>query len=258
MWSGVCMSVVALPSSVGPAWSGHACRSPRDPTVPFCDDHLSALTTARLRGQLSHHGESGNMMTGIRVVPAAASVLALALVLTGCNDSAPAKSASSSTPDGAENKTSYHLGESSPPQESMVTTSADSTYTVTPTKVRMGTATDVENSGLDTAELPGPRVPVYVWSTLTHKSGRTAMKVDEMDNDLVIRTDRGDRTKALFVLMGDATWPDCPTPDSEKKLSAGESAEICTAFLITRGERAAAVELTQGFSGEPLEWPVKG
>ncbi|MFB4424312.1 hypothetical protein C5F59_024920 [Streptomyces sp. QL37] len=196
-------------------------------------------------------------ITWIRTVPAAAAALALAVVLTGCDDSAPAKGGNSPSPDATKDKTSFRLGEPSPLQDSMLTTSADSKYTVTPTKVQMGTAADLDNSGLDTAELPGPRVPVYVWSTLAHKSGKTAMKIDEMDNSLVIRTDRGDRTKALFVLMGDATWPNCPAPDSEKKLNVGESAKICTAFLITRGERAEAVELTQGFSGETLEWPVK-
>lgn len=201
------------------------------------------------------------MSMWIRVVPAAAGALTLAAVLTGCNGSGGSvtdNGGSSSAPAPVKDKTSYRLGEPSPPQEGMTTTTADSRYTVTPTKVQTGTEADVENSGLDTTQLPGPRVPVYVWSTLTHKSGKTAVKVDEMDNNLVIRTDRGDRTKALFVLMGDATWPNCPAPDSEKELSAGESAEICTAFLITRGEKAAAVELTQGYSGEPLEWPLKG
>ncbi|MFB8350636.1 hypothetical protein ACFXI8_01000 [Streptomyces niveus] len=207
------------------------------------------------------------MRTWTRAVPAALGALALALALAGCNDTDSGKSGkgsgygsgsdSGSSDDKADDKTTYRLGEASPPQESTMQATKDSTFTVTPTKVLTGTEADMAESGLDLAELPGPKVPVYVWSTLTHKSGKP-MPVGDMDDDLVVRTDQDDRTKALLVLMGDATWPDCPAPDTEKELSEGQSAEICTTFLITRGEKAAAVELTQGFYNDPLEWPVKG
>ncbi|WP_331731915.1 hypothetical protein OG613_49215 (plasmid) [Streptomyces sp. NBC_00015] len=60
------------------------------------------------------------------------------------------------------------------------------------------------------------------------------------------------------MLLGQAKWPDCPPFDTDKKLSAGQSEQICTAFLIPAGQKAAAVELTQGFYKEPLEWPVRG
>ncbi|MFJ4837565.1 hypothetical protein [Streptomyces sp. NPDC088746] len=83
--------------------------------------------------------------------------LAPAVVLTGCNDSAPAKGGNSPSPDATKDKTSFRLGEPSPLQDSMLMTSADSQYTVTPTKVQMGTAADLDNSGLEPAELPGPQ-----------------------------------------------------------------------------------------------------
>ena len=78
-----------------------------------------------------------------------------------------------------------------------------------------------------------------------------------MDDDLVIKTSSGQRTRALIVLLGQAKWPNCPSFDSDKKLAAGQSEQICTAFLIPKGQRASAVELTQGYYKEPLEWPVK-
>lgn len=199
------------------------------------------------------------MRTWTRAVPAALGALALAFALVGCNGTDSGKSGRGSGSDSgsSEEKTTYRLGEASPPKKSTMQATKDSTFTVTPTKVVTGTAADMEKSGLDLAELPGPKVPVHVWTTLTHKSGGI-MKVGDMDDDLIVRTDRDDRTKALFVLMGGVTWPDCPEPDTEKQLNEGQSAEICTTFLITRGEKAAAVELAQGFYKDPLEWPVKG
>ncbi|MCX4967246.1 hypothetical protein OHA98_21230 [Streptomyces sp. NBC_00654] len=193
-----------------------------------------------------------------RAVPAAVGALALVAVLAGCNDSDSGKgrrgsgSAGSSSSDGK----TYRLGEASPPQESTMKESKDSKFTVTPTKVQTGTTADMDNSGLDKAKDKAPKIPVYVWSTLTHKSGK-AMEVGDMDNDLVVKTDKGERTKALIVFMGDAKWPNCPEPDTLKKLSAGQSEKICTAFLIPEGQKAAAVQLSQGFSSAPLEWPVK-
>ncbi|MFE9882553.1 hypothetical protein [Streptomyces sp. NPDC005784] len=134
--------------------------------------------------------------------------------------------------------------------------SAGATYTVTPTRVVTGTTADVDHSGLERDADDGSQIPVYVWSTLTHKSG-TAMRLGDMDDDLVVRTSGGQRTRALIVLLGQAKWPDCPPFDSDRKLAAGQSQQICSAFLIPAGQKAAAVELTQGYYKEPLEWPVK-
>ncbi|MEU2247966.1 hypothetical protein [Streptomyces sp. NPDC019224] len=77
-------------------------------------------------------------------------------------------------------------------------------------------------------------------------------------DDLIVKTDKGERTKALIVIMGEAKWPNCPAPDTRKKLSAGQSEKICKAFLIPEGQKAAAVQLSRGFTKEPLEWPVTG
>lgn len=198
-----------------------------------------------------------------RAVPAAAGAVALAVALTGCNDLGLGKSNSSSSQSpssgsgskaGAK-KTKFALGEASPAQESSKTRSADAKFTVTPTEVKTGTKADMDNSGLKKDDKDGPQIPVYVWSTLTHKSG-TAMEISDMDDDLVIKTDSGQRTRALLVIMGDAKWPNCPEPDSEKQLTPGQSEKICTAFLIPEGRKPVAVELMQGFHGEPLEWPV--
>jgi hypothetical protein len=77
-----------------------------------------------------------------------------------------------------------------------------------------------------------------------------------MDDDLVVATDKGQRTKALIVLMGQATWPNCPASDTEKQLSGGQSEKICNVFLVPEGQKASAVELTQGYYNDPLKWPV--
>lgn len=200
------------------------------------------------------------MRTGTRAVPAAMGALALALALTGCNDSDAEKSrgnsgSASSDSDSAasDEKKTFRLGETGSEQESDMQKSAGAKYTVTPTEVH--TKADMDKSGLEKDKESGPQVPVYVWSTLTHTSG-TAMEVGDMDDDLVVKTDKGRRTRALLVLMRGATWPDCPEPETDKKLSAGQSEKICTAFLIPEGQKAVAVELTQGYYKEPLEWPV--
>jgi hypothetical protein len=202
------------------------------------------------------------MRTWTRAVPAAAGVLALGLALIGCNDLGSGKSrakssseASDSGSGASDGKETFRLGEASPEKESDMQASAGAKYTVTPTKVQTGTKADMDNSGLKKDEKDGPQIPVYVWSTLTHKSGK-AMEIGDMDDDLVVKTVNGQRTRALIVLMGEAKWPNCPAPDTDKKLSAGQSEKICTAFLIPEGQKAAAVELTQGFYKEPLEWPV--
>lgn len=202
------------------------------------------------------------MRTWTRAVPAAMGALALAWALTGCNDPGSEKSRGNSSPSSPDSdsaasneKKTFRLGETGPEQESHMQKSADAKYTVTPTKVQTGTKADMDNSGLEKDKESGPQVPVYVWSTLTHKSG-TAMEVGDMDDDLVVKTDKGQRTRALLVLMGGATWPNCPEPETDKKLSAGQSEKICTAFLIPEGQKAVAVELTQGYYKEPLEWPV--
>ncbi|MFD5787644.1 hypothetical protein ACFWH1_13645 [Streptomyces sp. NPDC127037] len=194
------------------------------------------------------------MRTWTRAVPAAMGALVLAAVLTGCNGSDSDDKKGSG---GSDDRTSYRLGEASPPQESTMQKSKGATYTVTPTKVRTGTTADMDNSGLDKEKGEAPKIPVYVWATVTHKSGK-AMEVGDMDDDLVVKTDKGERTKALIVIMGEAKWPDCPAPDSEKKLSAGQSEKICKAFLIPEGQKAAAVQLSQGFTAEPLEWAAAG
>ncbi|GGX34873.1 hypothetical protein [Streptomyces chryseus] len=200
------------------------------------------------------------MRKSTRAIPAAVGALALALALTGCNDFGSGKNGRSgshtSGSDASDEKKTYRLGEESPEQESDMVKSSGATYTVTPTKVETGTKADMDNSGLKKDKKDGPQIPVYVWTTLTHKSGKT-MDAGDMDDDLVIRTDAGTRTRALLVLMGEATWPNCPAPDLEKKLSEGQSEKICTAFLVPEGQKPAAVELTRGFYKEPLEWPVK-
>lgn len=203
------------------------------------------------------------MRTWTRAVPAAVGVMALTVALAGCNDSGSGKHRSSSGSHSSDagsgssdDRTTYSLGEASPPQESSMQETKGSTFTVTPTKVQTGTEADMDNSGLEKDKDEKPKIPVYVWSTLTHKTGK-AMQVGDMDDDLIVKTDKGERTKALIVLMGTAKWPNCPEPDTEKKLSAGQSEKVCTAFLIPKGQQAAAVELSRGFSKEPLEWPVK-
>ncbi|MFF3456975.1 hypothetical protein ACFYXH_22100 [Streptomyces sp. NPDC002730] len=202
------------------------------------------------------------MRTWTRAIPAAVCALALGLALTGCNDSGSSKSragsgshATDSGSDASDGKKTFRLGEASPEKESDMQKSSGAKYTVTPTKVQTGTKADMDNSGLKKDTKDGPQIPVYVWSTLTHKSGK-AMEIGDMDDDLVVKTVNGQRTRALIVLMGEAKWPNCPAPDTDKKLSAGKSEKICTAFLIPEGQKAAAVELTQGFYKEPLEWPV--
>ncbi|MEU7505025.1 hypothetical protein ACFZBM_21955 [Streptomyces lavendulae] len=119
-----------------------------------------------------------------------------------------------------------------------------------------GTEADVDGSGLKKDASEGPQVPVFVHSTLTHKSG-PAMQVRDMDDDLIVRTDSGLRTKALIVIMGSAKWADCPGVDDNKKLTPGQSEQVCAAFLIPANQKAAAVELSRGFMKPPLEWPVK-
>lgn len=201
------------------------------------------------------------MRTWTRAVPAAIGALALALTMTGCNLSGTGKKNSSgshssgSDSQASKGKKTFRLGEASPEQESTMKESADAKYTVTPTKVQTGTKADMDNSGLKKDKGDGPQVPVYVWSTLTHKSGK-AMEVGDMDGSLVAKTDKDHRTRALIVLLGEAKWPDCPAPDTDKKLSPGQSEKICSVFLVPEGHKASAVELSQGFTAEPLEWPV--
>ncbi|MFI7245502.1 hypothetical protein [Streptomyces qinglanensis] len=136
-----------------------------------------------------------------------------------------------------------------------MTNSKDARYTVTPTKVQTGTKADMDNSGLKKDEEDGPQIPVYVWSTLEHKGGKT-MELGDMDDDLIVKTDKNKRTRALIVILGQAKWPNCPAVESNKKMNAGDSEKICSAFLIPEGQKAAAVELSQGFSKAPLEWAV--
>jgi hypothetical protein len=205
------------------------------------------------------------MRTSTRVVPAAIGALALAVALTGCSGigvgkkgrSGSGSHADAGASEESDSKTTFRLGEASPPQKSTLTETKDSKYTVTPTKVKTGTKADFDNSGLKKEEDEGPQIPVYVWSTLTHKSGK-AMSIGDMDNELIIKTDKNKRTKALLVIVGEAKWPNCPAPDSQKKLSAGQSEKVCSAFLIPEDQKPTAVELSQGFTAKPLEWPLNG
>jgi hypothetical protein len=196
-----------------------------------------------------------------RAVPAALGALILAVALSGCGDSGTGNkdlsdSGAAATGDNAsDGKTTYRLGEASPPQEHTMQKYKGSTFTVTPTKVETGTKADLEASGLQLDESDNSKVPVYVSATLTHKSGK-AMAVGDLDDDLIVRTDKDERARSLIVLMGQAKWPNCPSADTEKQLSAGQSESICNVFLIPQGQKAAAVELTQGFTAAPLEWPV--
>ncbi|MEU5193650.1 hypothetical protein AB0G86_06240 [Streptomyces scabiei] len=194
-----------------------------------------------------------------RAVPALGA-LVLTAALTGCNDSATDKGANSGAPkaDGTADaeRTVYRLGEASPPQETSMKRSNGSTFTVTPVKVETGTKADMENSGLKLDKSDGPQVPVYVTVKYAHTSGK-AIPLGDMDDDLVVKTSGNQRTRALIVLLGQATWPNCPAPDTEKQVGAGQSETVCTAFLIPASQTAAAVELTQGYYNPPLEWPVK-
>lgn len=194
-----------------------------------------------------------------RHLTALAVGITTAITLTACglaSDTGTSSERAASTTGTAKERTTFRLGEASPAQESQMKDSTGAAYTVAPTKVVNGTKADVDASGLEQDKEDGPQVPVYVWSTLTHKTGK-AMALGDMDDDLVVKTDAGKRTRALIVLLGQAKWPDCPPFDSDKKLTAGQSQSICTAFLIPQGQKATAVELTQGFYKEPLEWPVK-
>ncbi|MEU5136953.1 hypothetical protein [Streptomyces californicus] len=182
---------------------------------------------------------------------ATAGALTLAVTLAGCNEIAAPKRQQSA----AEQRTTFRLGEDSSPQEYEWTDKNDTTtYTVTPTQVEAGTEADVKNSGLDLDELPGPRIPIFVRTTLTITEGKP-LWIRVMAGDLAIRATQDERTKALLV-WGDVTWPNCPGHNSEKKVAKGKPVEICTTFLVTRGSTAQAVELWQGWHQDPLEWKV--
>ncbi|MGW7147126.1 hypothetical protein ACWGII_08835 [Streptomyces sp. NPDC054855] len=186
----------------------------------------------------------------------------LAVTLSGCGGSETGQevrsdSDSAATGDQAsDRKTTYSLGQESPPQKNTMQKYKDSTFTVTPKKVRTGTKADLEASGLQVDESDRSKVPVYVSVTLAHKSGK-GMAVGDLDDDLMVRTDKGDRARSLIVLMGQVKWPNCPTANPEKELRTGQSASICNVFLIPRDQNPVAVELAQGFNAMPLEWPVK-
>jgi hypothetical protein len=198
--------------------------------------------------------------TDLRHLTMLAMGVATAITLTACSTGSDTGAAghnksSSSTTSADQEKSTFRLGEASPVQESQMRASRGAAYTVTPTKVVTGTKDDFDHSGLEQDKEDGAQVPVYVWVTLTHKSGKP-MALSDMDDDLVVRTDSGQRTRALIVLLGQAKWPSCPPFDSDTKLAAGQSKSLCTAFLIPQTQKAAAVELTQGFYNKPLQWPV--
>ncbi|GAB2804582.1 hypothetical protein [Streptomyces daliensis] len=207
------------------------------------------------------------MRTWTRAVPAAVGAVVLAVALTGCGASSSGKSKGGSSESSAsggsaesedsEDQTKFTLGETSPIQVSDESASKGAEYTVTPTKVETGTKADMDKSGLEKDKKDGPQVPVYVWSTITHESGKT-MELGDMDDDLIVKTDKDERTKALIVIMGEAKWPNCPATDTTKKVSAGQTERICSAFLIPEGQKAAAVELSRGYTKAPLEWSLSG
>ncbi|MFD3970362.1 hypothetical protein [Streptomyces cyaneofuscatus] len=175
------------------------------------------------------------------------------MALTGCNDTEDPKS----KPKETEQQTSFRLGEASPPQEHESSQEGKTTtYTVTPTRVETGTKADMKNSGLDLDDLEGPRIPIFVRSTLTVTDG-DPLRIRVMTGDLAIRTTQGDRTKALLVYWGEATWPNCPEHNAEKKVAKGKPQEICTPFLVTPFSEPEAVELGQGWYKDPLEWLAK-
>ncbi|MEU2831098.1 hypothetical protein ABZ667_20830 [Streptomyces lavendulae] len=190
----------------------------------------------------------------MRAAAATAGALALTAALTGCEG--PATGAKRKAPAPAADRTAYSLGEPSELHDSSRQDSDGAKFTVTPTRVVTGTEADMDGSGLKKDASEGPQVPVFVHSTLTHKSG-PAMQVRDMDDDLIVRTDSGLRTKALIVIMGSAKWADCPGVDDDKKLTPGQSEQVCAAFLIPANQKAAAVELSRGFMKPPLEWPVR-
>ncbi|MDJ1131737.1 hypothetical protein [Streptomyces iconiensis] len=197
-----------------------------------------------------------------RALPVAAGAVVLAVALTGCDgkkggdhksDAGSGGSGGSGGTD--EKKTSFQLGEASPTQTNDGA-KAKGKWTVTPTKAETGTEKELAASGLD-REDEKPEVPVFVWSTLRHQGG-DPMTVRDMKTDINVKTDGGKRVGELIVLMGDAKWrDDCPAVDAEKKLKKGDVEKVCTVYLVPKGQKAAAVELSQGFHSPPLEWPVK-
>lgn len=179
--------------------------------------------------------------------------IALAAALTSCSDT----EAPRNKPKESEQQTSFRLGEASPPQEhERSNEGATTTYTITPTQVETGTKADLQNSGLDLDDLKGPRIPIFVRSTLTVTDG-DPLQIRLMTGDLAIRTTHGERTKALLVWWGEATWPNCPEHNAEKKVAKGKPEEICTTFLVTPDSKPEAVELGQGWYNGPLEWSAK-
>ncbi|MFJ8210291.1 hypothetical protein [Streptomyces sp. NPDC096033] len=200
------------------------------------------------------------MRTWKRAALAATGAVAAVAVLAGCNGLGPGKAGgapSERAGGGAGVKKAYRLGEAGPLHESPKLNSQDARFTVAPLEVRTGTETDMQNSGLQKDDKDGPQIPVFVWSTLTHKSG-TPMELGDMDNDIMIRTESGLRTRALIVMMGSAKWADCPPVQSTKTLGPGQSEKVCTAFLIPAGQKPAAVELFRGYNAEPAQWPLGG
>lgn len=198
------------------------------------------------------------MRTWTRAASAAVAALTAAALLTGCNGLPLGKAqggAPASPQADAKDRKTFRLGEAGPLRESRKADSQDARFTVTPLEVRTGTEADMENSGLRKDEKDGPQIPVFVWSTLSHKSG-TPMKLGDMDGDLMVKTESGLRMRALIVLMGSAKWADCPSTPSEKTLGPGQSEKICTAFLIPAGQKPAAVELFRGYNVEPAQWPL--
>ncbi|MFJ4623642.1 hypothetical protein [Streptomyces sp. NPDC088812] len=186
----------------------------------------------------------------MRTSYALAGALVLVTGLAGCTGVGSGSSDAQPSGGASTSRTTLRLGEASPVQESVASASKGARYTVAVTQVQTGTEADMDNSGLEQDATDQPTIPVYVRATLSHKGGK-AMRIGDMTTDLMIN-----RTRALIVIMGRATWPDCPLFDTEKKLSAGQSEKVCQVFLIPAGEKPAAVELWQGYYNDPLRWLV--
>ncbi|MGW2748106.1 hypothetical protein [Streptomyces sp. NPDC001450] len=184
-----------------------------------------------------------------RAISASAGALALVVILAGCNGVGSGSSGAQPSAGSTAARTTFSLGETSPVQDSDMKTSDGAKYTVTVTQVQTGTKADMDNSGLEQDSTDRPTVPVYVWTTLAHKSG-PPMRVGDMTKNLLIN-----HTMSLMVI-GEPKWPNCPLFDPDTKLRAGQLKKVCQVFLIPAGEQPASVQLFQGFSRDPLRWMV--
>ncbi|MGP3988810.1 hypothetical protein [Streptomyces sp. 3N207] len=66
----------------------------------------------------------------------------------------------------------------------------------------------------------------------------------------LVKMDRGKRTNALILFTGEAKRPNCAAADTSKKVKAGDSEKICSAFLV-RGSGGRRRRAEPGFTSEP-------